>query len=132
MTDRRLVVWIVALFAVAALALATLGVYAVMADAVSARRRELCLRIALGAGRAHVLRSVTGSGLILAGVGLALGGAGAAAAGWAMRGLLFDVRPTDPVVFGVALATIAVVAALATFGPAVRATRLDAIAALRE
>jgi putative ABC transport system permease protein len=132
MTDRRLVVWIVALFAVAALALATLGVYAVMADAVSARRRELCLRIALGAGRAHVLRSVAGSGLILAGVGLALGGAGAVAAGWGLRGLLFDVRPTDPLVFGAALTTIAVVAALATFGPAIRATRLDAIAALRE
>jgi amino acid transporter len=132
MTDRRLVVWIVALFAVAALALATLGVYAVMADAVSARRRELCLRIALGASRAQVLRSVTRGGLILAALGLMLGGAGALAAGRVLQGLLFDVRPTDPVVFGVALTTIAVVAALATFGPAIRATRLDAIAALRE
>ena len=132
MTDRRVVSWIVLLFAAAALGLASLGVYGVMADAVSARRRELCLRIALGAGRSEVIRSVVTGGLVLAAIGLALGAAGAAAAARLLHDLLFEVRPSDPWVFGTAVATIAAVALLASFGPAIRATRLDALAALRE
>jgi hypothetical protein len=132
MTDRRLVVWTVVLFAAAALALASLGVYGVMAEAVSARRRELCLRMALGASRAHVLQAVVAGGLAITALGLVLGAAGAAVAGRLLRELLFDVRPSDPLVFGGALATIAVVALTATCGPAIRATRFDAIAALRE
>jgi hypothetical protein len=132
MTDRRLVSSIVVLFAVAALSLASLGVYGVMADTVSARRRELCLRIALGAGRREVIRSVVTGGLALAAAGLVLGTAGAAAAARLLHDLLFEVRPSDPWVFGGAVATIAAVALLASCGPAIRATRLDAIAALRE
>jgi predicted permease len=132
MTDRRLAVWVVVLFALAALTLASLGVYGVMADAVSARRRELCLRIALGAGRGQVIRSVVSGGLGLAALGLVLGGVGAAATSRWLRGLLYDVQPSDPVTFVAAIVTIALVAVLASFGPAVRATRLDAIAALRD
>jgi predicted permease len=132
MADRRLAVWVVVLFAAAALTLASLGVYGVMADAVSARRRELCLRIALGASRAQVMRSVVGGGLGLAGAGLAAGGLGAVAASRWLQSLLFEVRPSDPVVFGSALAVIALVALVASCGPAVRATRLDALATLRE
>jgi predicted permease len=132
MTDRRLAVWVVVLFAVAALTLASLGVYGVMADAVSARRRELCLRIALGASRAQVMRSVVGSGFGLAAAGLVAGGLGAVAASRWLQNLLFDVRPSDPVVFASALAIIALVAILASCGPAIRATRLDALATLRE
>jgi predicted permease len=132
MSDRRLVSSIVLLFAAAALGLASLGVYGVMADAVSARRRELCLRIALGAGRGEVIRSVVTGGLALAAIGLGVGAAGAAAASRLLQQLLFDVRPSDPLVFGGAMATIAVVALLASCGPALRATRLDAIAALRD
>ena len=120
------------LFAAAALGLASLGVYGVMADAVSARRRELCLRIALGAGRAEVIRSVVTGGLALAAIGLGVGAAGAAAASRLLQQLLLNVRPSDPLVFGGAIATIAVVALLASCGPALRATRLDAIAALRD
>ena len=132
MADRRLGVWIVALFAAAALALASLGIYGVMADAVSTRRRELCLRIALGAGRGAVIRSVVGGGLRLAAIGLATGGVGAVFAARLLQGLLFEVRPSDPAVFAAALATIAAVAVAASIAPAVRATRLDAISALRE
>ena len=132
MTDRRLAVWVVALFAVAALTLASLGVYGVMADAVSVRRRELCLRIALGASRSHVIRSVVAGGLGLAAVGLVAGGLAAAAASRWLQELLFEVRPSDPMVFTGAIATIALVAIVASCGPAIRATRLDAIATLRE
>jgi predicted permease len=132
MTDRRLAVWVVVLFAVAALTLASLGVYGVMADAVSVRRRELCLRMALGAGRGHVIRSVVAGGLGLAAAGLAIGSLGAAAASRWLQDLLFEVRPSDPLVFAGAIATIALVAVAASFGPAMRATRLDAIATLRE
>ncbi len=132
MSDRRIAVWIVALFAAAALTLASLGVYGVMADAVSARRRELCLRMALGASRGHVIRSVVSGGLALAAAGLLIGGLGAAAASRWLQGLLYEVRPSDPLVFGGALAAIALVAVAASCGPAIRATRLDAIAALRD
>ncbi len=132
MTDRRIAVWIVALFAAAALTLASLGVYGVMADAVSARRRELCLRMALGASRGHVIRSVVSGGLALAAAGLLIGGLGAVAAGRWLQGLLYEIRPSDPLVFGGALAVIGVVAVAASCGPAIRATRLDAIAALRD
>ncbi len=132
MADRRLAVWVVVLFALSALTLASLGVYGVMADAVSARRRELCLRVALGASRGHVIRSVVAGGLGLAAVGLAIGGLGAAAAGRWLQDLLFEVRPSDPLVFAGAIATIALVAVVASFGPAIRATRLDAITTLRE
>ena len=132
MTDRRIAVWVVVLFAVAALTLASLGVYGVMADAVSARRRELCLRIALGASRGHVIRSVVSGGLGLAAAGLLIGGLGAAAASRWLQDLLFEVRPSDPLVFAGAIATIALVAVVASCGPAIRATRLDAIATLRE
>jgi predicted permease len=132
MSDRRFAMWVVVLFAVAALTLASLGVYGVMADAVSARRRELCLRLALGARRGHLIRSVVASGLGLTAVGLVLGGLGAVAAGRWLQALLYEVRPSDPLVFAGALATIALVALAASCGPALRATRLDAIAALRE
>ena len=132
MTDRRLAVWVVALFAMAALTLASLGVYGVMADAVSVRRRELCLRIALGASRSHVIRSVVAGGLGLAAAGLVAGGLAAAAASRWLQELLFEVRPSDPLVFAGAIATIALVAIVASCGPAIRATRLDAIATLRE
>ena len=132
MTDRRLAVWVVVLFALAALTLASLGVYGVMADAVSVRRRELCLRIALGASRSHVIRSVVAGGLGLAAAGLVAGGLAAVAASRWLQELLFEVRPSDPVVFAGAIATIALVAVVASCGPAIRATRLDAIAALRD
>jgi ABC-type antimicrobial peptide transport system permease subunit len=132
MTDRRLVSFVVVLFAAAALGLASLGVYGVMADAVSLRRRELCLRIALGAGRRDVIRSVVTGGLGLTAIGLLLGAGAAAFAARLLRNLLFEVRPADPWVFGGAIATIAGVALLASCGPALRATRLDAIAALRD
>jgi len=132
MTDRRLAVWVVALFAMAALTLASLGVYGVMADAVSVRRRELCLRIALGASRSHVIRSVVAGGLGLAAAGLVAGGLAAAAASRWLQELLFEVRPSDPLVFATAIAAIALVAVIASCGPAIRATRLDAIATLRE
>jgi predicted permease len=132
MADRRLAVWIVVLFAGAALILASLGVYGVMADAVSVRRRELCLRIALGAGRGEVVRMVVASGLVLAAIGLAFGAAGAVAASRLLRDLLFGVRPADPWVFGGAVAAIAIVAVLASLGPALRATRLDGVAALKD
>ena len=103
-----------------------------MADAVSVRRPELCLRIALGASRSHVIRSVVAGGLGLAAVGLVAGGLAAAAASRWLQELLFEVRPSNPLVFTGAIATIALVAIVASCGPGIRATRLDAIATLRE
>jgi putative ABC transport system permease protein len=119
-------------FATLALLLAAIGTYGVLSFFVAARRREIGIRMALGARRETVLRGVLGYGLELTGVGLAAGLAGALALTRLMKALLFEVRPTDPVtLFGVAL-VIALVAAIACLVPAFRATRIDPMAALRE
>jgi predicted permease len=119
-------------FAALALLLAAIGTYGVLSYLVAERRREIGIRMALGAKREVVLRSVMAYGLKLTCIGLAAGLAGAVALTRWMETLLFEVRPTDPATLVSVAAVITVVAIVACFVPAHRATRFDPIAALRE
>jgi predicted permease len=119
-------------FAALALLLAGIGTYGVLSYLVTERRREIGIRMALGAKRDAVLRSVMAYGLKLTCIGLAAGLAGAVALTRLMETLLFQVRPTDPATLVSVAAVITVVAIIACLVPAHRATRFDPIAALRE
>jgi ABC-type lipoprotein release transport system permease subunit len=130
-SDRRLDMLLFALLGGLALALATVGVYGVVAYAVTQRTHEIGVRMAVGAQPRDVLRMVLGEGARLALAGVSLGIVIALAASRLVRGLLFDVSATDPVTFvgvGVALSAIAL---LASYVPARRATRVDPVLALR-
>jgi putative ABC transport system permease protein len=127
----RVFLVLLGIFAVASVLLAAIGIYGVMAHAVSQRTREIGLRIALGAGRGDVLRMVIGQALVLAAIGLALGFVLGAGAGQVMRGLLFGVEPFDPITFALAGAGFFAVTLLASATPAIRAARVDPADALR-
>ena len=119
------------LFGIVALTLASLGVYGVLSYSVSQRTQEIGVRVALGAGRREVMRLVLRQGIVLAGIGIILGIAGARMITPLVRTLLYNVTPTDFVSFvGVALFLI-VVALFASYVPARRATRVEAIVAIR-
>jgi len=123
---------IVAAFAGAALLLAALGVYGVLSYSVSARMREIGVRVALGADASRVIRLILGEGLRLAAIGAALGIVAALGVGRLLQGLLAGVAPTDPrVLAGGALAMLAAACAAAWL-PARRASTVDPIAVLRE
>ena len=119
-------------FAGVALLLAVLGIYGVMAFLVAQRTHEIGLRIALGAGRRHVLQMVIGEGLRLAAVGLAIGMVGAWLVGRGMQSLLFGATSLDVTAFGVVAALMVLSAILACCIPARRAAWVDPIVALRE
>jgi putative ABC transport system permease protein len=123
--------FVLSVFGIAALLLATIGLYAVMAAYVRQRDRELALRLALGATAANMRRLVLGEAVRLAGLGAMIGLAGATAATRLVRGMLFQIEALDPsTLFGAAVLLI-VAAALAAYVPMRKATRVDAIALLR-
>jgi putative ABC transport system permease protein len=114
-----------------ALLLAAIGLHGVMAYSVSQRKREIGIRMALGANRGTVLRLVLGQGLRLIMIGMALGVAGSAIAARLLLSLLYGLSPFDPIAYvGVSLLMVAV-ALVATFVPARRATKVDPMVALR-
>ena len=118
-------------FAATALLLAAAGLYAVIAYLVSQRTREIGIRLALGATPRHVLRLMMSQGMKLTLIGVMIGFAGALVVTRLMRGLLFGVAPTDLMTFGISAVVLIVVALLACFIPARRATKVDPLVALR-
>ena len=123
--------FLIAVFAVVALLLAAAGIYGVMAYTVSQRTAEIGLRMALGASRGEVLRTVVGQGAASVGIGLALGVALALGAGRLLRDLLFGVTPSDPLVLVAVVAIMALVALVACVVPGRRALRVEPAMALR-
>jgi putative ABC transport system permease protein len=130
--QRRFQMDIAAAFGIAALLLAALGIYGVVAYGISLRRRELGVRMALGARAAQVRAMVVGRGLRPVLAGLAVGIAAALAAGSFVRALLFGVAPTDALTLGGVAAALASVAVLACLLPAHSAARIDPARVLRE
>jgi putative ABC transport system permease protein len=114
-----------------ALVLAAIGVYGVISYGVTQRAQEIGIRVALGAGRARVLRLVVGHAALLTGIGLLLGLAGAMLLARLMGGLLFQVSPTDPPTLGAGVLVLSGVALVAALLPAERAARLDPSVTLR-
>jgi putative ABC transport system permease protein len=131
LASQRLTMTLLGVFAVLALILASIGLYGVMALIVSQRTREMGIRFALGASRGDVLRLVLGQGAVLVAIGLAAGLLGAFVASRALRSVLYDVVPLDPAALISALLTLSLVALIACFLPARRASRVDPIEALR-
>jgi ABC-type antimicrobial peptide transport system permease subunit len=128
---RRFSMLLLAVFASVALALATIGIYGVMAYFVNQGRREIGIRMALGATQRNILSLVVRQGMALALCGIAIGLAGAVLLTRLIGSLLFGVEATDPVTFvGIAL-LLALVALLASYIPARRAARVDPLVALR-
>jgi predicted permease len=131
LAERRFSMEMVALFALTALLLAALGIYGVISYMVSERTHEIGIRIALGAESSSILQMVLRQGLALAIAGAAVGLVAALIVSHLMAGLLYGVRPTDPLTFaGVALLLIGV-GLLACYIPARRALRVDPLSALR-
>jgi putative ABC transport system permease protein len=129
--DRRFVLLLVTIFGSAALVLATLGVYSVISYLVAQRRREIGVRIALGAQRSDVLNLVLRQGASLALIGIVVGAIGALFLTRLLKGLVFGVSTTDPIAFGGVVVLLAGVALVASWMPAQRATRVDPMNVLR-
>ena len=127
----RLTTTLAGAFAGAALFLTVVGIYGVMSYAVSQRTQEIGVRVALGARRISVIRLVLRSGMTWASGGIVLGLIGAWSISRVVSSLLFDVSATDPVTFALTALALTVVAVLACTMPALRATRIDPVIALR-
>jgi putative ABC transport system permease protein len=130
-SSARLTTTVLALFAAIALAMAAVGLFGVIAYGVEQRTREIGVRVALGADRGDLLRLMAGDGLRLTAWGIGVGTAASAAASRAMRSVLFEVSPADPLTYVAVVALFAGVAAVACVLPARRALRVDPLVALR-
>jgi putative ABC transport system permease protein len=130
-TRSRFSAWLLSVFGALALILAAVGIYSVMAYAVEQRSREIGLRVALGARAGDVLKMVIGQGMRLALAGVALGLGSALALTQLMKRLLFGVTAADPLTYGALALLLTLVALLACWIPARRATKVDPMIALR-
>jgi predicted permease len=130
--DRQEQMTLLGCFAGLALLLASIGLYGVLSYAVTQRAREIGIRMALGASASSVIRMIIARGLALTGIGLAIGLAGAWAATRTMKNLLYGVAATDPLTFSSVSVLLALIALIACWAPAHRASRVDPITVLRE
>jgi ABC-type antimicrobial peptide transport system permease subunit len=129
--QERLMARLSSLFGLAALLLASIGLYGLLAHEVTRGTREIGIRIALGAPAGQVLRRVVRHGVTLAAVGVALGIAGSFAATHLLGSMLYDVKPGDPVTLIAVSILLMLVALAACYIPARRAIRVDPLVALR-
>jgi predicted permease len=129
--DLQFFSWIFNGFGAVALALASIGCWGVVAYSVTRRRKEIGLRIALGASTTRVVREIAGGMARPLGLGLVLGAAGALGLGQLLRGVLFAVAPMDPLTLAAVTLTFAAITGLAAWLPARRAARVDPMRTLR-
>ena len=132
LSQPRLNTILLGMFAVTALALAAMGLYGVLAQLVAARRREIGVRIALGAAPAAIVRNIAGQAAAVTAIGIACGLAGALVLARFMSTLVFDISTRDPITFAIVPVVLLVVAAVAALLPARRASRVDPAEALRQ
>ena len=128
---RRLTLFLLGLFALSALLLVIVGLYGVVAFTVARRTQEIGLRMALGATRRHVVAMVMWQGAAIVFGGIALGLAAAMASTRVMTAMLYEVTPTDISTFAVVVATVIVTSSVACCWPALKASLIDPLAALR-
>ena len=128
---QRFNLWLFTAFGLLAALLAAAGIYAIMNFAVLQRKREIGIRVALGAQKSAVMKLIVGEGAVLAGLGLVLGFAASLALNQLMNSLLFGVSATDPLVYFLMAALVITIALLASGIPALRATKIDPIQTLR-
>jgi putative ABC transport system permease protein len=131
LSQRRFALQVVGLFGLLALLLASIGIYGVMAYSVSQRTREIGIRVALGATQRTIMSWVLKQGLVLIGIGLLTGIIAAVALTRLLRSLLFEVASTDLLTYGGLAALLGIVALVACYIPARRATKVDPLVALR-
>ena len=131
LTRQRFYAILLGVFAAIAAVLGAIGIYGVLAYTVSQRRQEIGIRMALGAERGAVLRMVLRRGIVLLTIGIGLGLAGAAGLTRYLSGMLFDLTPLDPATYAAVALLFAVVALVASYLPAHRATQVDPVVALR-
>lgn len=130
--QRRFETWLIGVFSAMALALAALGIFAVMHYSVVSKTGEIGIRVAVGARSADIVRLFLTNGVRQALAGVVCGAMLAMWSSDLVESMLYQVRPGDPMAFLVSGATLTAVAMLASFGPAVRASRIDPVVALRE
>ena len=129
--SQRFMMWLMTVFAVLALLVAAIGIYGVLAYAVTRRTKEIGIRMALGAQKSDVLRLVIGQGLTLIAMGIGLGVIGSLALSRFIASLLFQVSPTDPSTFLFVSTLLLAIALAASYLPAARAVRIKPMVALR-